>query len=71
MNMLSVSQAAEVAGLSATRIRAFCRTGRLGQKVGRSYVIPETELRAFLALPRPPGRPSGGPKPRKKRPRSP
>lgn len=49
---MSINEAAERLGLTPQRVRQFCREGRLGQRVGRQWVITEEELEAFQKLPR-------------------
>ena len=55
--LLSVVKAAEKLGLSKRRVQKLCEEGRIGQQVGSVYVIPETELKTFAKILRPPGRP--------------
>lgn len=55
---LSVVEAAEILKVSARRVRAFCRSGRLGHRVGiRTYVIPRAECLEFSRKERPVGNP--------------
>jgi excisionase family DNA binding protein len=55
-NLLSVSQAADKLGISRWRINQLIKEGRLpAQKVGRAYVIKESDLK--LVEDRKPGRP--------------
>lgn len=53
----SVTEAAEHLGLEVSGLRRYCAEGRLGRKVGKSYIISHAELERFAAIPRPPGRP--------------
>jgi hypothetical protein len=53
----STSKAAQFLGLSEIRVRQFCKEGRLGTKVGNSYVITDEELREFAKNERPTGKP--------------
>lgn len=57
LDLLNVTQAAEVLGVSSERVGQFCREGRLGQKVGDRWVIPRDELLQFARIPRRRGRP--------------
>ena len=56
--LLNCEQAAEILGVSPVRVRQFCLSGRLGQKVGSQYVISRDELDQFRKIPRNPGRPT-------------
>jgi len=54
--LLSVIEAAEKLGVSRWRVNQFINEGRLpAQKIGRSYVIKESDLQ--LVADRPTGRP--------------
>jgi excisionase family DNA binding protein len=54
--LLSVIEAAEKLGVSRWRVNQFINEGRLpAQKIGRSYVIKESDLQ--LVEDRPTGRP--------------
>lgn len=66
--LLSAEQAAGILGISARLVRRYCAEGRLGTRVGNSYVITEAEARAFARRARPVGNPNFQPKrkPRKK-----
>ena len=55
--LLSVAEAAERLGVSVVRVQQLCKAKRLGQLVGKVYVIPEEELKKFAKKPRPAGRP--------------
>jgi excisionase family DNA binding protein len=56
MKLLSTSEAADKLKVSVQRVHQFIAEGRLpAQKVGRDYVIDETDLR--LVAERKPGRP--------------
>lgn len=57
MPLVSVEEAAAKLKVSIRRVQKLCEDGRIGQKVGNIYVIPEDELRAFSKVPRKPGRP--------------
>ena len=45
--VLDTAAAAELLGIDATAVTFHCRAGRLGQKVGRDWVIQLGELEAF------------------------
>ena len=49
---MTVDEVAEKLGLTPQRVRQFCRDGRLGQRVGRQWVITEEEFERFQSLPR-------------------
>lgn len=51
------AEAATELKLTPERVRAFCRAGRLGQSVGRVYIIKHDELERFKKTPRGKGRP--------------
>ncbi len=56
IKLLSVIEAAEKLGVSRWRVNQFINEGRLpAQKIGRSYVIKESDLQ--LVEHRPTGRP--------------
>ncbi len=57
MELLSVKQAAKELGVSGNRVREFCQEGRLGEKVGRQWIITRAELEAFKQIPRKRGAP--------------
>ena len=52
---MTVDEVAEKLGLTPQRVRQFCRDGRLGQRVGRQWVITEEEFERFQSIPRQPG----------------
>lgn len=54
--LMSLSEAAERSGVSASRLRRLAAVGTLrAQKVGAYWVVSETALREFMALKRPRG----------------
>lgn len=55
--LLTTVQAAKALKLSRCRVMQFCREGRIGQQIGRYWLISTKELQAFRAVKRPPGRP--------------
>ena len=57
MNLFSVPQAAERLGVTESLVRRWCRAGKLGVKVGGRWIVTESELEQFAAVPRHPGRP--------------
>ena len=57
MDLVNVAYAAEYLGISGSMVRVFCRAGRLGQKVGKQWVIEREDLERFAKLPRKVGRP--------------
>lgn len=46
--LLAKQQVAFVLGLTVARVSRFCREGRLGTKVGRTFVVKAGQLRAFI-----------------------
>jgi excisionase family DNA binding protein len=57
--ILSVEEAADIAGVSAGRIRQLITEGRLrGKKIGNSWAILPRDLDALLGRQRSPGRPN-------------
>jgi len=56
--LLTVPQAAARLGVNRTRVWRLVRDGRLpAEKRGRDWLIRESDLDAFAAEPRKPGRP--------------
>jgi excisionase family DNA binding protein len=55
--LLTVPEAADYLGLTARRVSKFCQEGRLGEKIGRNYLIEPKKLEAFAQVVRPPGNP--------------
>ena len=55
--LLTVQQVAKELNRSEKRVREYCREGRLGQKIGRQWVITRAELEAFKKIPRKHGAP--------------
>lgn len=56
--LLSVPEAAEVLSLSNVRVRQLCQQGRIGEKIGRNYILTEREVKEFAKKTRPAGRPA-------------
>ena len=56
---LTTMEAAERLGITDRRVRKLCSEGRLGQKVGRDYLITSEDLSRFRRVNRRPGRPPG------------
>jgi excisionase family DNA binding protein len=52
MELLSTSEAAQRLQLSEIRVRQFCAERRIGQKVGKRWVISAAELDQFAKIPR-------------------
>lgn len=59
LELMTPEQAAKELGVSADRVRQFCKEGRIGQKVGGRWVIPADEVKMFQKIPRGTGRPRG------------
>ena len=61
---LTTVQAAELLGVSVSRIEQHCRSGRLGKtygKFGGAWVITRAEIKAFKSIGKlPAGRPKEG-----------
>ena len=55
--LLTTAQAAELLEITEECVRLYCRQGRIGTLVGRTWVISEDEVRFFKQIPRPVGRP--------------
>lgn len=55
--MYSARDAAKRLGVTPVRVRQFCQQGRLGKKVGNSYVITDEELSSFAKVERRRGAP--------------
>lgn len=56
-SLYTVTEAAEVLGLSVSRVRKLCADGRMGRKVGSTWIITAAELQENTKRPGP-GRPS-------------
>lgn len=56
VELLTVEEVAAELGLTEGRVRQICRAGRLGEKVGTTWVITRPALEAFKKLDRPHGR---------------
>jgi excisionase family DNA binding protein len=57
MDILTVPQVAKELGITENTVRQYCQAGRLGQKIGRQWLITRHELETFKEQRRPPGRP--------------
>lgn len=55
--LLTVKDAAKLAGVSERRIQALCKQGRLGSKWSGRYMIREEQLNEWIASDRKAGRP--------------
>ena len=57
MKLYTCLEAAAVLGVDQTRVRVLCRSGRLGRKHGRAWLITEKDLKRYLdAGPMKPGK---------------
>ena len=56
--LLSADEAAELLNVSARRVRQFAEQGRLGMRVGGTWVFEFNEVKRFAAIERRRGRPS-------------
>ena len=62
MALLTTAQAADRLNISESLVRRYCRDGRLkAQRIGRDWLIEESDLDQFQQKPRKAGRP---PKPK-------
>lgn len=57
VRLYTVEQAAEELGISEQRVRQLCAAGRMGQRVGRDWVITQDDIERNRERPDP-GRPS-------------
>ena len=57
MYLLTVEEAATELALHYVTVYRFCVAGRLGQKIGRQWLVTREELDRFKAIPRLTGRP--------------
>ena len=56
LDLISLSQAAKISGLSPNHLRLLVRTGEVwGIKVGRNWLTTETAVKQYLASDRKPG----------------
>lgn len=56
-DLMSVDDAAKYLGVSAIRVNQFCNEGRIGEKVGNTWIIRKKQLVEFAKKRRAPGRP--------------
>jgi len=56
--LLTTAQAADILGISEQRVRQLCAEGRMGQRVGRDWVITADDIERNRERPGP-GRPPG------------
>jgi hypothetical protein len=55
-DLISLSEAAERAGLSASHLRLLVRNGDLwGRKIGRNWITTSRAIKEYLAIDRKPG----------------
>ena len=55
-DLISLAQASEISGLTASQLRFLVSKGELwGRKLGRNWVTTEQAVRGYLALGRKPG----------------
>lgn len=61
MKLYTCLEAAAALGVTDRRVRVLCRTGRLGRKHGRVWLITEDDIKRYQdAGPIPPGKKAGG-----------
>lgn len=58
MELISATQAAQELGVTTRWIQRLCKDGRLGQKVGKQYIITRQDLDKFKSIPRKVGKPA-------------
>jgi len=57
MKLYTCLEAAEALGVTDTRVRVLCRSGRLGRKHGRAWMITKQDLKRYMeAGPMKPGK---------------
>ena len=57
MKLYTCLEAATILGVTDTRVRVLCSSGRLGRKHGRAWIITEKDLQRYLdAGPMKPGK---------------
>jgi hypothetical protein len=47
MKLYTCTEAAAALGVTDTRVRVLCRSGRLGRKHGRAWIITEQDLKRY------------------------
>lgn len=58
MAVMGVVDVARMTGLHEETVREYLRVGRIkAQKIGRTWIIQERDVRAFMGKPRKVGRP--------------
>lgn len=65
----TTAEAAEVLGLTQSRVVKLCQAERLGRKIGRNWAISQAQLDKFAAIPRKAGWPAGKPRGARPKPR--
>lgn len=55
-------EVAKQLGVNPSLVRRYCRQGRLGTQYGKVWLISESQLEAFEAMPRKRGNPNFGKK---------
>ena len=50
MKLYTCLEAAAILGVNDTRVRVLCRSGRLGRKHGRAWLITEQDLKRYRAV---------------------
>ena len=46
---MTVADVANQLGISEKRVREYCRAGRLGEKIGRQWIITKADFARFVA----------------------
>jgi excisionase family DNA binding protein len=46
---MTIKEVADRLGISENSVRRYCQAGRLGEKVGRQWIITEAEFARFVA----------------------
>ena len=55
-SVFTVPMAAAYLEVSERRVRQFCKDNRLGERVGKRWLIPKSDLVAFKKIPRETGK---------------
>ena len=58
-NLISLTEASELSGLSSVHLRHLVSTEKLwGKKIGRNWVTSKDAINGYIKQKKPPGRPS-------------
>jgi excisionase family DNA binding protein len=56
-DIMTVEEAARALGIKEARVRQLCRSGVMGRKMGRDWIISRDDVEHYRKTRRPPGRP--------------